>query len=259
VAAAFATAARPHGRFRVQRPTCRGYDPVVRKELHADATPRPSLLPGEWPCVACNSTLLRNGAAYPRNSQGSAIHRQGGDRSSARPDASILRKVELSAHDRIVRACAARCKVGWGLAIGGQHGSANDPMPNDGSQFFHGHEIRQQNPHGCPVHKDHSSLSLLRLGAHLGTQGRAFGAKRFTGRVDCVADAVNIWPPGTSRVCYSHGPGSKTGGHFQEASPRYERFCDADRRRIHIRDIEVNPILRDRKLFASQLQRINSF
>src|ERR1700730_7593940 len=40
---------------------------------------------------------------------------------------------------RIVHARAARCNGGWGLAIGGQLGSANAPMPNDGSQFFHRH------------------------------------------------------------------------------------------------------------------------
>jgi hypothetical protein len=83
--------------------------------------------------------------------------------------------------------------VGWGLAIGGQHGSANAPMPNDGPQFFHGHRSRQQSPQTCPIHKDCSSLPLLRPGTHLGAQGRPFGAKgiRYWITSSAVANSVS--------------------------------------------------------------------
>ena len=83
--------------------------------------------------------------------------------------------------------------VGWGLAIGGQHGSANAPMPNDGPQFFHGHRSRQQSPQTCPIHKDRSSLPLLRPGTHLGAQGRPFGAKgiRYWITSSAVANSVS--------------------------------------------------------------------
>jgi hypothetical protein len=80
----------------------------------------------------------------------------------------------------------------WGLAIGGEFGSANASMPNDGSQFFHRDRHRQKKPQAYPIRKDRRSLPLLRSRAHLGAAGRLFGAKRPAERAGCAADALNI-------------------------------------------------------------------
>jgi hypothetical protein len=58
----------------------------------------------------------------------------------------------------------ARCRLQrWaGLATGGELGSANASMPNDGSQFLNRHRHRQKKPQVYPVRKYRRSLSLLR-------------------------------------------------------------------------------------------------
>ncbi len=76
------------------------------------------------------------------------------------PDAPRLARNQGPAVGLFVRRSRLRRWVG--LAIGGELGSANASMPNDGSQFFHRHRYRQKTPQAYPVHKDRSSLPLLR-------------------------------------------------------------------------------------------------
>jgi hypothetical protein len=58
----------------------------------------------------------------------------------------------------------ARCRLRRraGVVTGGELGSANPSMPNDGPQFLHRHRHRQKKPPAYPVRKDRRSLPLLR-------------------------------------------------------------------------------------------------
>jgi hypothetical protein len=78
----------------------------------------------------------------------------------------------------------------WGLAIGGEFGSAIAPMPNDGSQFFYRHRHRQKKPQAHSIRQDRRSLSVLRSRAHLGTSGRLFSGRHPP--AGCVTGGLNI-------------------------------------------------------------------
>jgi hypothetical protein len=79
----------------------------------------------------------------------------------------------------------------WGLAIGGEFGSANASMPNDGSHFP---------PASTPTEKALSAshtqgspfTAPIAVASTPGAAGLLFGAKRPAERAGCAADALNI-------------------------------------------------------------------